>query len=347
MKKLYLIILITSFILLSCREEERLIDNTKLTWNFLAATDSDTPALMFIELPDGIIINNDIFLTANGEQLSGRVTKMVRFRGLIYMFIPSKYKIEVISDSNFKRVATIDFSSTGKEPTDICFPNATDAYVAHGNDTTVSIVDIHDSLFRVARSIKVGVHPVAIACSGNQIFVANQKSNTVSLIDSRTHQEEAVIQVHTAPSFIDVNNDGTKVVVLSLGAGKIDSSTKSPAKATIITVSNHTIFKTEEIAFEAYPAIDQIPGGIVISDLDRAYMLCQENVLSMDASFGGKPYLTITGKFTNPYFDFMRIQLILLKHNNPGFELYVIDPNDETVKNVYVFTTDVNCILPL
>ncbi len=347
MKKLYLILLITSFVLISCRNEEKLIDNTKLTWNFLAVTDSDTPALMLIELPDGTIINNDIFLSSNGEQLSGRVTKMVRFRGLIYLFIPSKYKIEVVNDTNFKRGATIDFSSTGREPSDICFPNATDAYVAHGNDTSVSIVDIHDSLFRVARSIKVGVHPVAIACSGNQIFVANQKSNTVSLIDSRNHEEVAVIQVQTAPSYIDVNYDGTKVVVISLGAGKIDSGSKSPAKATIINVSNHTIYKTEEISYDIYSAVNQIPNGIAISDIDRAYMSCQENVLSMDANFGGKPYLTISGKFTNPYFDFMRNQLILLKDNNPGFELYLIDPNNETVKNVYRFTTNVNCFLPL
>lgn len=343
MKKIFLLLLVASFVLLSCRDEERLIDNTKLTWNFLATTDVDTPSLMLVELPDGTVLNNDLFLSANGEQLSGKVTKMVEFRNQIYLLIPSKFKIEVINDTNFKRIATIDFSLTGKEPTDICFANATDAYVTHGNDTSVSLVDL--TVFRVARSIKVGVHPVAITCAGNQIFVANQLSNTVSLIRNRV--VIADINVQTAPSFIDVNSDGSKVVVLSLGSGKIDSDSKSPAKASIINVSDHTIFKTADIGFDAYPAIDQIPNGIVISDLDRAYILCQENVLNMDANFGDNPYLTIIGKFKSPFFDFMRNQLILLKYNNPGFELYVIDPNDETVKIVYSFSTNVNCVLPL
>lgn len=346
MKKLLLILFVTSIVLVSCRKEEKVIDYYKETFNFLAATDSETPSILLVKLPDGIVVSNDVFLAANGEQLSGKVTKMVKYRDNIYLLIPSKHKIEVINKINYKRVATIDFSSTGNEPTDICFANATSAYVAHGNDTTVSLVDISDSVFKVARIIKVGVHPVAIACSGNQIFVANQKSNTVSVIDSRFHTVKEVT-VAAAPSFIDINSDGSKAVVLSLGAGKLDSNAKTAAKATIIKVEDHSVFKTTEIGYENYLSKEQIPAGIVISDLDMAYMLCQDNIFSMDANFGNNVFLSVMGKFTSPYFDLMRNQLVLLKNNNPGYELYVINPEDETVKAAYVFSTNISCIIPL
>ena len=346
MKKLLLILFVTTIVLVSCRKDEKVIDYYKETFNFLAATDSDNPSIMLVKLPDGTVPSNDVYLAANGVQLSGKVTKMVKFRDNIYLLIPSKHKIEVINKLNFKQVATIDFSSTNSEPTDICFANATDAYVAHGNDTTVSLVDISDSVFKVARTIKVGVHPVAIACSGNQIFVANQKSNTVSLIDSRYHTVEATIPVHTAPSFIDINADGSKVVVVSLGSGKIDSSAKTAAKATIIVVSGHSVYSTEEIGYGSFLSKDQFPAGIVVSDMDMAYILCQDNIFSMNASFGNV-YLSVSGKFTSPNFDLMRSQLVLLKNNNPGYEIYVINPTDETVKNAYAFSTNISCIIPL
>ncbi|TAL69556.1 MAG: hypothetical protein EPN82_06915 [Bacteroidetes bacterium] len=346
MKKLILFLFVASIVLVSCRKEEKVIDYYKETFDFLAATDSDTPSILLVELPGGTVTSNDVFLAANGEQLSGKVTKMVKFRDKIYLLMPSKHKIEVINKINYKRIATIDFSATGREPTDICFANATAAYVAHGNDTTVSLVDISDSVFKVARIIKVGVHPVAIASSGNQIFVANQKSNTVSVIDSRYHTVTQV-PVHTAPSFVDINSEGSKAIVISLGAGKIDSSQKTAAKATIINVEDHTVFRTTEIGYGSYNAKDQIPAGIVISDIDMAYMLCQDNIFSMDANFGNNIFLSVLGKFTSPYFDLMRTQLVLLKNNNPGYELYVINPEDETVKNAYAFSTNISCILPL
>ncbi|MBI5326072.1 MAG: hypothetical protein HZB41_12505 [Ignavibacteriae bacterium] len=347
MKKLILLLFVITFFLVSCRTEEKVINNYTEIWNVLAATDSDTPSLMLVELPEGKIINNDVFLSANGEQLSGKVTKMVLYRDKIYLLIPSKYKIEVINKLNYQHIATIDFTSTQREPSDICFPNATSAYVAHGNDTVVSLVDISDSVFKVARTIKVGIHPVAIANSGMRIYVANQKSNTISVIDGIHNIVEKVIPVHTAPGYIGMNSDRTKALVLSLGGGKIDSSAKTAAKITVINKEDNSIIRTVEIGSETYKSINQVPSGIVITDYDRAYILCQDNIFTMDVNFGESVIESITGTYNNPFFDLTRLQLILLKNNNPGKELYVINPDNEAVKNNYTFSTDVICILPL
>ncbi len=347
MKKIIVFIsLILSLILASCSGKEQLIDNYKDTWNFVATTDSVTPSLMLVQMPGDSVINGDVFLSANGEALSGKVQRIVEFQNLLYLFIPSKYIIVVISSTDFKRVATIDFSASGMEPSDICFPNATTAFVAHGKDTSVSVVDI--TVFKVARTIKVGLNPVSITCSGNQIYVANRGDNTISILDSRDNSQKTVIPVSAAPSYVDMTSDGTKLIVISLGAGKLGGTEqKTAATVSIIDTASKAVEKTIDMGYTTTSSVDQLPRGLTVTGIDWAYVPCTDNVLDFDARFGNQMFLAMPGNYFNVLYNPKRNELLMVQETDSGDELQVIDPDQGGILSRYSFTKKVNLVLPL
>ena len=56
--------------------------------------------------------------------------------------------------------------------------------------------------------------PVGVVTSpdGSQVYVANGRSNTVSIVDAKTNREEAVIEVGARPWGIDITPDGAQLL---------------------------------------------------------------------------------------------------------------------------------------
>ena len=98
----------------------------------------------------------------------------------------------------------------------------------------MSLVDLTN--FKIIKQIPVGEKPVAIKAIGNQIFVANQSSSTVSIIDSRNNDVVSTIPVNTAPTFVGAKNDGSEAIIISLGDGKLNANAKTEPSATFINV---------------------------------------------------------------------------------------------------------------
>ena len=268
--------LIALFLMISCTTNENLIDNSVEKWSILYATISSPFALGVVH-QDGSLYKSDVYTNNNGKSMPAAPNKIVEFLDYYYIFYTPLYKIEIIEKSTFKVKAVIDFSADKLEPTAICFANATDAYICHGNDTSVTLYDIYN--LKIARRIKVGKYPVDIKAAGNQIFTANIGDNTVSVIDSRTHNQEAVINVWTSPAYLDVSYDGKKVVVISLGAGKSDQLPKTPAKATVIDVTSRTGISEVEIQSTKVNSSDQFPIGVSISKTNNAVVMTKTTLL--------------------------------------------------------------------
>jgi len=277
----WLIILGTLLTFCFACNEEKIINDVVMNQKFVIVVDSLNPKLLIYNTKDGTI-SNDKYAEVNGKTLSGDVSKITEYGGMLFLLMPSVYKIEIIDKIKFNSLATIDFSAEKLEPTDICFANATDAYVAHGNDTTISLLDFYN--FAVARKIRVGKNPVSLACSGNQILVANRGDNTVSIVDSRTHKQEALINVNTAPCLVAINNDNDKALVLSIGDGKLNTTqTKTAAKATFIEIATRTKTTDLELGTSRTKAVDQFPTKLILTNNDWAYIQTKTHLLRLDA----------------------------------------------------------------
>ncbi|MFH1052280.1 MAG: hypothetical protein V1779_15275 [bacterium] len=275
-----IIVLISVLLFFGCNEE-KIINNVVINQQFLVAVDSANPKLVLYDTKDGIL-SNDVFFKENGINLSGNVSKITEYGGMIFLLMPSVYKIEVIDKLTFQILKTFDFSEELLEPTDMCFANATDAYVCHGNDSSLSLIDIYN--LEVARRIKVGRNPISISCVGNQIFVVNQSDNTVSIVDSRTHKEEKVIKVNTAPSLVACSEENGKALVVSLGEGKLNNTQqKTSAKGTFIDTLTKSITSSIELGTIKTKATEQYPVKLIITLSDWAYIQTKTHLLRLDA----------------------------------------------------------------
>lgn len=268
----------------SCKQEEKLIDNTTDEWQLLVANNDGTPALSLYKMPELTLISHDIYFDSNGEKLVGDVTKIVDWGDTLYLFIPSAFRIEVIQGKTFKRIITLDYSAEQRVPSDICFPEGSNAYICHGND---SMVTIFDRIFvkKAERKIITGKNPVSIAASNVEnkeyIYVANQGDNTVTVIHSNVI--EAVIPVAPCPTFIEPKNDGKQMIVISLGNGKLGTSeNKSAAIATFIDVEKKSIISTLDIGSSTYKAIDQVPKGFAVTNKDWAFVPSNDVLLKLN-----------------------------------------------------------------
>ena len=327
--KQYIIFLVLFLIVFSSCREDEIIGEQIIDQKFLIATDSDTPDLVLYDYKNGLM-SNDIFFETNNKKLSGRVTKIKEWGGLLYLLIPSAYKIEVINKDTYKSIATIDYSDKQLEPTDICFPNPTDAYVCHGNDTLVSLVDIYN--MEIDQYIKVGVKPVSIAVAGNQIFVTNQLSNSISIIDSRTIKVTTTKSFETAPSFVDVKDDWTLAFVVSLGNGKINTNNKTAAKGAIFDKETKNKLSEIELGTLKTNAVEQFPIRMIVAKNDYAFILSKTHLLRLNIE---RPTSINTLK-DDPYKDLvyfkLRNQLILVSEANE-----VIVCNASNAGKVYSF----------
>lgn len=343
MKLLKQNLLFLLILFLTACNEEKIINDVVINQNFIIAVDSANPKLILYDTKDGIL-SDDIYFDKNGKKLTGDISKITEYGGMIFLLMPTVYKVEIIDKFNFKSIATIDFSNERLEPTDICFANSTDAYICHGNDSTISLLDVYN--MAVARRITVGKHPVSIAAAGNQIFVTNQFDNTVSIVDSRTHQEEAVLNVGTAPSLVAINGENEKALVISLGDGKLNpEKTKTASIATFIDVATRKIGKKLELGTLKTKAVEQYPIKIVLTLNDWAYIQTKTHLLRLDAK-RESGINTLSTEFNKDIvYHKLRNQLLIV--NGQGNDVEIANANNAGKILNFTLNRQIRTIYPL
>jgi YVTN family beta-propeller protein len=324
-----------------CSQDEPTYNNFKDEWKILAATTGAPSSLALVSQPDGAVTSADIFASANGTQLAGTVQKIVEFRENLYLMIPSVFQVVVIDKQTFKQMAVLDFSAQQRIPTDVAFGNATTGYVAHENDTSVTVIDITN--FSIGRVIKVGMRPVAIAAVGNQVFVANQSDNTISQIDTRTNTVVATHQVAPAPTFIRPNANGHEVIVLSLGAGKLDTAgIKTPPVITYID-SARIIVDVLSLDDVLIDGANALPTSISVSPKEWAYITVQKGVIRLDTKARKDYKLVSEIEYKQSYYNFRRNEVLLLN----GTKGSIIDEITGEEKTTFVIPADATTLIGL
>lgn len=285
----YSIVLFLSLLLLgACKPEEITVNAPYTNWKLLAVT-NDPVRLALIDQPENSILQQDAYQFANGAPLPGRVSHIVNFRDTLYMFIPEQHTIEIVSKfGGYKRVATLNFTKEDLVPADIAFPNATTGYIAFSNKDMVGIIDLtqlptgdQERIF--ISTIPVGKHPSSITALNNKILTANTNDNTVSVIDSRTNEVTKTIQVHTAPLFIRTDADGAEAIVVSAGAGKLETDeVTTPAKAQFIDGDLLEVGRSYTLYGLPADSLLAIPAGLVISQDEFAFIPLQTALVTVN-----------------------------------------------------------------
>ena len=353
------LILISALVIVSfsCTSNDKVISADNLTWLSLVAV-NNPPSLQLMEMTTGKVINNDVYYTGNSKSLVSAPNKIVKYevdekltaithKIYYFLFFTQDKKIEIL-DSSYKSLQVLDFGS--KEPTDICIPNKTSAYISFGNDSTIQIFDL--LYFKLAQNISVGKFPTSIAsnASDNQIFVTNSGDNTVSVVNTRSNSVEQVISVAPVPVYAHLYIDGHKVVVISLGSGKIDANPKSAAVVSIIDTNTRKVIATQDIGYgNSIKAIDQIPLGFTNTSIIYSYIITKDYLFRYNTRTGTSiSKINIAGNFQMITFNDKRNEVVILRTNKNGTkELLTVDPTYSTVNLLRTLPSGTLAVLPL
>jgi YVTN family beta-propeller protein len=271
-----------AMVLLSCNSQDRIIDTRDGTWRVFSATQDS--GLSIISQPKNILSIADAFQSINKRKLEAPITQIREFGTNLYLILPSAKKIEVINSDTYTSVGTINMappSLTPRTPVDLCFANGTTAYCAN-DDSTVSPIDI--TVFsRVTNDIIVGKRPSSISCIDNVVCVANQESNTVSLIRTQTNRVEKTLPAGIAPRFVVSNTSDRNFGVVCRGAGKFSSGDKTPA--TVYTYSSRTLESMGspiQLVASNTPANDVDPTSATVTPSGLVYIPIQGEICVAD-----------------------------------------------------------------
>jgi len=314
-----LLIVFAALILVSCNSENELIDNSDHSWELLASVASTPPALSVIN-NKGEIINSNVF-AATGEEMPSAPSKIAEYGGMIFLLFKDDKQIIVLSNQDYNIIAKFELEGT---PSGLCFPNATDCYIALEDIGAIVLLDIYN--MKIARKIDLAGRPINIASYGNQVYVPLFDADRVAVIDTRTKTIEAMIQVAERPLYVDFTHDGKHCFVCSLGKGKLnESEEKTKAFVSFINVEQRKVLETTEIGFGSFLAENQFPTGLAVTNGDWAYIPTNEFIMRIDTRYGNRIRLIDRGDYHSMIYNFKRDELLVVQYIDGVYKAYTAD----------------------
>jgi YVTN family beta-propeller protein len=204
------------------------------------------------------------------------------------------------------------------------------AYIANSGDNTVSVIDTATNNYIKKIPLGTGEMPYGVAVSkdGARVYVTNQSSSSISVIDALTDPlNPTVINTLTAslstPSGIAINPAGTRLYVANIGTGTVsvfDTTATPPAFVTSIGVGA----APEGVAVHPNGTYVYVAnsGSNSISVINTA-----TNLVTATYNVGAKPMgltVKIAGAFTHLYVANMDAGTVTVIHTGDGLPLATV-----------------------
>jgi YVTN family beta-propeller protein len=275
----YIVIISSLIVFFSCTPEEKIINPAQDTWTLLTISKGNPN-----DLQQSQIINNIPTNTTTVYNRGIEITGIKEYRNMLFLMMPSIYKIMILDRATYKAIDSIDFSISKRIPSDIAFGNATSAYIAHQNDSIVTVYDLFN--FKIATEIKVGNGGIAIqeglGNRQNQIFVANSKSNSVSQIDTRTNTVIKTYYMQDAPSFLQADPTGSKMIVACQGKKNADTSSNTVSSIVFIDIDKKLILDETPLNTGKVDAIQARINSIAITNSEWVFIAMTNGLFRLD-----------------------------------------------------------------
>jgi YVTN family beta-propeller protein len=265
---------------------------------------------------DAQILNANLFLGKDSARgIGGRVTKIYTFRDNLYVFLPEQRRIEVLSSTTYRSVATLDFTAQNRTPADIIFANATTGYIAFSDASVLGVLDVTN--FTVPRDIPVGRNPVALEVQGNQIYCALRGDNQIAILDSRTNAVTARIPTPPAPQYIKLTVSGLDLFVVSAGAGRFDNNAPTSPRVSRINLAMRRITQQAPL-FNSPDSLTENAYGLAVTDQDFAYIPTNKALYQVDIQNVFFIQNTLDGVFRSVTYNPIRNEVVLPESDSAG-----------------------------
>lgn len=212
------VIIILSLILISCQQnvrvENEIIDEDQLLVN-LAGSEL---RVQNIGKTSADVYDFDILSSAKSSTFnidpSGTITKIIEEDNELYLIEKSLNRFIAIDARDYSLINQYELSDFGI-PIDLVFPNTSNGYFTVEGKDSLFIVDIKSQQLVRNLAIKVGENPTVLNVIGNEIYVANQGENSISIVRTNTKEAIAKVDLPGPPVLIEnYNIDGDKLLVI-------------------------------------------------------------------------------------------------------------------------------------
>lgn len=258
-----------------------------------------------VTMPENRIADAHYYFSVNKEEINGAVEWMKEFRDNIYIGIPSRYLILVVNKYSFKKIGQFDFSSSRLLPSDIAFVNATNAYVAHENDSTLSLIDLFS--LSVARTVACGKNPTAVTAIEQQVFAACRGDNTIRRLDARTNTVTATYSTPPSPILLTTIRDenlsasNRRLLLVCNGDENVTASVS-------LMDINGTFTGTQNIT---QTATKEKPRAVAVTTTDFAFIATQTSIWRYDIRKPDIPRRISPSAAEDIYYNLRRNELII------------------------------------
>lgn len=322
--KLFLLFILVSSLFISCNQEDIFIDNLQNSDYYLFASDTQLIKFSIHNATQEII-----------HDLPAPVTKIKYFRGNFFLLMPSINSIYVIEEKSLTIISKIDLKSINFTPTDICFPNATDAYICCSNSNFVSIIDL-TSLKLSNIKIAVGKKAVSIDGKGNQVYVCCQDDDAVFVIDTRVNTVVDTINVSSNPTFVNFSDNNQLAFVVSSATEKTDAFFQS------IDVNTREIVKQFKLGTSTTANI--VPTGIA-SSKKNLYITSNEYLFRISIPNGNSTNNIAKTSYNSIGYNQRLEEFYLVKNDSNSSSIIIYDAIQNKRTATYFIENKIDAII--
>jgi len=154
-------------------------------------------------------VTTDVFSLVNGRPLGDVAQSMTIFNGIGYIVVNNSQKVEVVTISDFKSVATITASNSIslKAPRYLLVVDSTKAYISDWNDNNIKVLNL--STLEFTKTITTGTGPELMTIINGNVYVANcggdYSDSTLTVINPSTDQVITTFKVGPNPTSVQVD----------------------------------------------------------------------------------------------------------------------------------------------
>ena len=298
-------------------------------------------------LPQAATVTTVTLPTTGPGAVVGPVAGATSSTGNIYIANQGSNNVSVISSNVLSVTATIPLPAGDSGPVMIAGNAANNQIfvINRGSGTVTQISTIDNTV--VSPSITVGSSPIwgVMSSDGLFVFVVNQGSNNVSVIDASTRNVIATIAVDISPNFAFYEPRLKRLYVSNTGANTISvinangiSAANPPTLLKNITVSGAPTSVTAlSDGTRAYAALGNCPSGINHLTIVAQVGSCTGNLVSVIDAVG----LQRTGDLA------VGPGAISIDASSDASRVYVVSANDITTVRDDVHApncTDTSCL---
>ncbi|GEM_PF-1190356 len=319
-----IVALLTSILLFSC-SDEKLITEIGSGKNITAATYDGNAHLAKISFPDGAVLSADKYFEVNGKYISSnKITKIKQYLQYLYLIIPDDYKVVVVDKTTFKLVAEYTFKDKVEKPKDVAFANATEGYLIMDGANKVYLIDTY--YHKIAKEIELKNYPSSVFVLGNRVYLTIPLENLIEVYDTPTHSFiKTITNVGEMPYLINKNANGSKLIVISAGMGKVPGDFResiSLPQVAFVNSSDYSVLSINDVNPPKADLKSQLPSEFIVTNNDWGFFISQDYLIRVDLE---EPQYSI--QISNNSYN-------TLTYNQIYNEIYYLQ-NDDMISSVH------------